>query len=107
MSAEALARALGASLCGRVTTNRRLAPLTTYRLGGPARVVAELADEQDARALARKEDRGGASVADRLARRLPGSHHDGDLPLEPRHGVSLAAASAAELCEWRMRGMPR
>jgi UDP-N-acetylmuramate dehydrogenase len=49
---DALARALAASLEGRVETNRALGPLTTYRVGGPAGVYAEPAHAADLGALA-------------------------------------------------------
>ena len=50
---EALARALESSLAGPVRTGWPLAKLTTYRIGGPAAVFVEPADESDLAALAR------------------------------------------------------
>ena len=53
MTLGALARALEVELPGRVHRDRRLAPLTTYRLGGPAAVVVEPAGKEDVATTAR------------------------------------------------------
>jgi UDP-N-acetylmuramate dehydrogenase len=50
---DELARRLGESLRGRVEEHRPLRGLTTYRLGGPARIYVEPADADDVEALAR------------------------------------------------------
>ncbi len=47
MSLDELARRLQAKMRGRVDRERPLAPLTTYRLGGPAGLYLEPADEDD------------------------------------------------------------
>ena len=47
MSLDQLARRLRAKMRGRVDRERPLAPLTTYRLGGPAGLYLEPADEDD------------------------------------------------------------
>ncbi len=49
---QRLAEALRARLAGRVETDRPLAPLTTYRLGGRAALYVEPEDEADLEALA-------------------------------------------------------
>jgi UDP-N-acetylmuramate dehydrogenase len=49
----ALALDLRAALRGRVDTERALAPLTTYRVGGPARILVEPAGAGDMEALGR------------------------------------------------------
>jgi UDP-N-acetylmuramate dehydrogenase len=51
VNVEELARRLSALMRGRVEENRALATLTTYRLGGPARVYVEPADLADLDAL--------------------------------------------------------
>jgi UDP-N-acetylmuramate dehydrogenase len=48
---EDLAARLSAVMRGRVEENRSLATLTTYRLGGPARIFVEPADAADLEAL--------------------------------------------------------
>ncbi|CAN5615533.1 UDP-N-acetylmuramate dehydrogenase [soil metagenome] len=53
MSSEALVRDLRARLDGPVELDRSLARLTTYRLGGPARVYVEPAHDRDVEALGR------------------------------------------------------
>ncbi|MFN2488232.1 MAG: UDP-N-acetylmuramate dehydrogenase [Actinomycetota bacterium] len=53
MSLDALAAELAHALEGRVEMDRALARLTTYRLGGPARVYVEPAHARDVEALAR------------------------------------------------------
>ena len=52
MNIEALAEALDDALPGRVRRGAPLAPLTTYRLGGPAAVLAEIENASDASVLA-------------------------------------------------------
>jgi UDP-N-acetylmuramate dehydrogenase len=51
VSIDGLAARLSALLRGRVEENRSFATLTTYRLGGPARVYVEPADAADLEAL--------------------------------------------------------
>ena len=53
MSVDALERDLRHSLRGRVESHRPLARLTTYRLGGPARLYVEPVDLHDVEALGR------------------------------------------------------
>lgn len=53
MTLDALARALEAELPERVRRDRSLAPLTTYRLGGPAAVLFEPARGDEVAAAAR------------------------------------------------------
>ena len=52
MSLDALADRLEGALAGRVKRTQPLGPLTTYRLGGPARLYVEPAGERDVAALA-------------------------------------------------------
>lgn len=52
MNAEALARTLEEALPGRVRRVAALAPLTTYRLGGPAAVLVEPERAEDVSAVA-------------------------------------------------------
>ena len=52
MSLDALARTLEEALPGRVRRGRLLAPLTTYRLGGPGAVVVEPGSSGDVSAVA-------------------------------------------------------
>jgi UDP-N-acetylmuramate dehydrogenase len=53
MTLDALARALEAELPDRVQRDRSLAPLTTYRLGGPAAILLEPASTEDVSVAAR------------------------------------------------------
>lgn len=53
MTLETLARALDDELPGRVARDRPLAPLTTYRLGGPGAIVVEPASADDVTVAAR------------------------------------------------------
>ena len=53
MTYETLARALEGELPGRVVRDRPLAPLTTYRLGGPGAIVLEPSTADDVSAAAR------------------------------------------------------
>jgi UDP-N-acetylmuramate dehydrogenase len=53
MSLASVTRALERDLAGRVLVDRPLAPLTTYRLGGPAAVLVEPASPADVATLAR------------------------------------------------------
>ena len=52
MTLDALAEALQNALPGRVQRGRALAPLTTYRLGGPAAILVEVEDAADVATLA-------------------------------------------------------
>jgi UDP-N-acetylmuramate dehydrogenase len=52
MSLDALADKLAGALTGEVSRERSLAPLTTYRLGGPAALYVEPASEDDVARLA-------------------------------------------------------
>ena len=49
---EAMTEALEAALPGKVERDRHISDLTTYRLGGPIRVVARVGDEAALAALA-------------------------------------------------------
>jgi len=51
VTVEGLAARLSAVMRGRVEENRPLATLTTYRVGGPARIFVEPADEADLQAM--------------------------------------------------------
>jgi UDP-N-acetylmuramate dehydrogenase len=53
VSLDGLAARLSALMRGRVEENRSLATLTTYRLGGPARVLVEPVDAADLEVLCR------------------------------------------------------
>jgi UDP-N-acetylmuramate dehydrogenase len=63
LTVDGLARELRAALEGRVETDRPLAPLTTYRVGGPARLYVEPGSVADLDALARVLARAGDDVA--------------------------------------------
>ena len=52
MTLEATAQALEAALPGRVRTNEPLAPLTTYRLGGPAAILVSPGSTGDVETMA-------------------------------------------------------
>lgn len=63
MSLEALARSLEEALPGRVQRDVPLAPLTTYRLGGPASILIEPQAAEDVSVAARiLRDAGDAAV---------------------------------------------
>ncbi|MDQ3953700.1 MAG: UDP-N-acetylmuramate dehydrogenase [Actinomycetota bacterium] len=59
MKLDVLADALDAALPGRAHRGRPLAPLTTYRLGGPAALLVEVGDGADVAALAEVLQRAG------------------------------------------------
>src|SRR5262249_3335043 len=59
-------------------------------------------DDEHFRSLLSEAQHGGAAVADALARRLAGAHHDGDLVLET-HGVLDSIDAALKLTEIRRR----
>jgi UDP-N-acetylmuramate dehydrogenase len=111
MSLEELASLLRESVRGRVEVNRPLRGLTTYRLGGPARIFVEPADVADVEALCRAlhavggadvlavgrgsnlvvSDRGWEGVAVRLGPRF--SRIEEWTDSEGRPGLSAGAAT--------------
>ena len=107
-SLTALADALDAVLPGAIERDRRIAELTTYRLGGPIRVVARIADEGELAQLATvvAEHRPPTLVIGRGSNLLVADEgYDGlgivltgrfeEIDLDPTAGVVRAGGAAA------------